>query len=99
MPEFPRRKTMPTDALTKPPDEDEGRRRAHQGATTNPADKLTKLQDDDEPCRSAYQGATRRAQAIKDYSRFSSSQGAGGFPWGYGPEFGVALSRGPAINA
>jgi hypothetical protein len=67
--------------------------------TTNPADKLTKLQDDDEPCRSAYQGATRRAQAIKNYSRFSSSQGAGGFPWGYGPEFGVALSRGPAINA
>jgi hypothetical protein len=88
----------PTDVLTKPPDEDECRRRVLQGTTTNPADKLTKLQDDDEPCRSAYQGATRR-QAIKNYSRFSSSQEAGGFPWGYGPEFGVALSREPAINA
>jgi hypothetical protein len=67
--------------------------------TMNLAEALTKAPDDDEPCRSAYQGATRRAQAIKDYSRFSSSHGAGGFPWGYGPEFGVALSRGPAINA
>jgi hypothetical protein len=83
-----RTKTMPTDALTKPPDEDECRRRAHQGATTHPADKLTKLQGDDEPCRRAYQGATRRAQASKDYSRFSSSQEAGGFPC---PEFGVLI--------